>query len=51
MVAFLSELGKEGSYKVSSGRIARTFQYLHDQDGDSGFADLLRHKTIWIRYL
>ena len=36
MVAFLSELGKEGAYKVSSGRIARTFQYLHDQDGDSG---------------
>ena len=46
MVAFLSELGKEGSYKVSSGRIARTFQYLHDQDGDSGFADLLRHKLF-----
>ena len=46
MVAFLSELGKEGAYKVSSGRIARTFQYLHDQDGDSGFADLLRHKPF-----
>jgi len=46
MVAFLSELGKEGSYKVSSGRIVRTFRYLHDQDGDSGFADLLRHKPF-----
>ena len=46
LVAFLSELGKEGPYKVSSGRIARTFKYLHDQDGDSGFADLVRHKPF-----
>ena len=46
LVVFLSELGKEGEYKVSSDRVARTFRYLHDQDGDSGFADLVRHKPF-----
>ncbi|QXD32949.1 hypothetical protein [Candidatus Pelagisphaera phototrophica] len=46
LVAYLSELGKEGPYKVSSGRIARTFKYLHDQDGDSGFVDIVRHKPF-----
>ncbi len=46
LVAFLSELGKEGPFKVSSRRLARTFQYLDNQDGDSGFADILRHKPF-----
>lgn len=46
LVAFLSKLGKEGDFKVSSDRVVRTFQYLDDQDGDKGFADILRHKPL-----
>lgn len=46
LVVFLSRIGKEGAYKVSSKPMLRTFRYLDNQDGDRAFADIVRHKPI-----
>ncbi len=46
LVSFLSVLGKEGDYKVSSKNWVCRFQYLDNQGGSSGFADILRHKPF-----
>ncbi len=46
LVAFLSSIGKEGDYKVSSKAFVRTFQYLDNQDNSRAFADIVRHKPI-----
>ena len=46
LVTFLSSIGKEGDYKVSSKPVVRTFRYLDDQDGSRAFADIVRHKPI-----
>ena len=46
LTAFLGQLGKEGAYKVSAKPLVRRFRYLDDQDGSSGFADIVRHKPF-----
>ena len=46
LVRFLSQLGKEGDYKVPSNRYIRTYRYLDDKGGDEGLADTLRHKPL-----
>ena len=46
LIKFMSLLGKEGDFKVTANRYVRTFRYLDDKDGDSGYADLVRHKPM-----
>lgn len=46
LVKFMSLLGKEGDFKVGPNRYVRTFRYLDDKDGDSGYADMVRHKPM-----
>jgi len=46
LVTFLSRIGKEGDYKVSSKPLVRSFRYLDDQDGSLAFADIVRHKPM-----
>jgi putative heme-binding domain-containing protein len=46
LIKFMSQLGKEGDYKVTPNRYVRTFRYLDDKDGDKGLEDTLRHKPM-----
>jgi putative heme-binding domain-containing protein len=46
LIKFMSELGKEGDFKVGPERLVRTFRYLDDKDGDRGYADMVRHKPM-----
>ena len=46
LVKFMSQLGKEGDFKVTANRYVRTFRYLDDKDGDKGYADAVRHRPM-----
>lgn len=46
LVKFMSQLGKEGDFKVTANRYVRTFRYLDDKDGDQGYADAVRHRPM-----
>ena len=46
LVKFMSRLGKEGDFKVGSERLVRTFRSLDDQEGDLGYADIIRHNPM-----
>lgn len=46
LIKFMSRLGKEGDFNVGPERFVRTFRYLDDNDGDQGYADMVRHKPM-----